>query len=135
MDMYVARQPILDRAGRLFAYELLFRPDAVHNEFGGAESSAATLQVLANSLLAIGLDNILAGKKAFVNFDRALLVGGFASILPPETLVVEILESVEPDAAIISACRKLRSLGYSIALDDFVPDSRFNLLVAIIDPR
>jgi EAL and modified HD-GYP domain-containing signal transduction protein len=131
MDMYLARQPILDRAGKLFAYELLFRSDPIHNEFNGTESSAATLQVLANSLLAIGLDNILGGKKAFLNFGRALLLSGFASILPPETLVVEVLESVAPDAEVIAACRKLRTLGYSIALDDFVSDPRFDPLVAL----
>jgi len=128
MDVFVARQAIFDRKQEVYAYELLFRSDAVRNEFDGTEAASATTQVIANSLLSVGLENMLCGKKAFVNFDRTLLVGGFHSILPPETLVIEILETVEPDAEVLSACQSLSEQGYSIALDDFVADARFEAL-------
>jgi c-di-GMP-related signal transduction protein len=124
MDVFVARQAIFDRKNHLYAYELLFRSDAVSNEFDGTEAASATAQVIANSLLSVGLENMLSGKKAFVNFDRTLLIGGFQAILPPDTLVVEILESVEPDNHVLEACGELRKQGYSIALDDFVQHPR-----------
>ena len=76
MNVFVARQAILDRAGQLHGYELLFRSDDSNNQFDGTDSASATTQVMANSLLAIGLENILCGKKAFFNFDRDLLLGG-----------------------------------------------------------
>jgi c-di-GMP-related signal transduction protein len=120
MDVFVARQAIFDRKNHLYAYELLYRSDPVSNEFDGTEAASATAQLIANSLLSAGLDNLLCGKKAFVNFDRTLLVGGFQAILPPDTLVVEILESVHPDDQVLDACRMLGKQGYSIALDDFV---------------
>jgi c-di-GMP-related signal transduction protein len=124
MEVFVARQAIFDRNKNVYAYELLYRSDAVTNEFDGTESASATAQVIANSLLAVGLENMLCGKKAFVNFDRTLLIGGFQGVLPPDTLVVEILESVQPDTEVMEACQKLRKQGYFIALDDFVPDDR-----------
>jgi c-di-GMP-related signal transduction protein len=96
MDLFVARQPIFDRARQLYAYELLFRSDDLHNEFDGTDSSSATTQVIANSLLTIGLENVACGKKVFLNFYRDLPMGGLHSILPRETIVLEILESVEP---------------------------------------
>ena len=131
MDVFVARQPIFDRKGQLYGYELLFRSDLDNNEFDGSEAASATMQVIANSIFSIGLENLVCGKKAFFNFNRTLLMGGLLSILPKESVVVEILESVEPDAEIVTACRELYAQGYTIALDDFVRDPRFEPLTEI----
>jgi len=92
----------------LYGYELLFRPTQCPG-IDGCDSSVATMQVLSNSLLSIGFDNVAGGKKVFVNFDRNLLVGGMPAVLPPENLVVEVLESVEPDAEVVAACESLRN--------------------------
>lgn len=129
MDVFVARQPIFDRDRNVYAYELLFRSGAEHNEFDGNEN--ATTEVVANSLLSIGLDNMLDGKKGFVNFDRASLVSGLHSILPRELVVIELLETVEPDDEVIAMCEQLRTQGYLLALDDFVNHPRFEPLAEI----
>jgi EAL and modified HD-GYP domain-containing signal transduction protein len=120
LDVYVARQAIFDRARRVHGYELLFRANGVQNEFDGSDPSAATAQVLANSLLAIGLENLVGEKLAFVNFDRELLLKEWHSLLPRRNAVIEVLETVEPDPQVLAACQKLREQGYQIALDDFV---------------
>jgi c-di-GMP-related signal transduction protein len=124
MEVFVARQAIFDRENQVYAYELLYRSDEITNQFDGTEPASATAQVVANSLLSVGVENMLSGKKAFVNFDRTLLIGGFQAILPPDSLVIEILETVEPDSDVLDACGKLTREGYSIALDDFVADAR-----------
>ncbi|MGA2711977.1 MAG: HDOD domain-containing protein [Bryobacteraceae bacterium] len=120
MDVWVARQPILDRKQQLYAYELLFRSHQTSDRFDGAEAASATTQVIADTILGIGLDNLLSGHKAFINFDRSLLLGGLCSILPRNDVVIEVLETVEPDAEVLAACRNLYEQGYVIALDDFV---------------
>jgi c-di-GMP-related signal transduction protein len=132
MDVFVARQPIFDRKRQLDAYELLYRPDGDHGEFDGTEATSATMQVLASSLFSIGLDSLLGGKRAYLNFDRALLTCGVHSILPPETVVLEILESVDPDLELVAACEELQKQGYTLALDDFVPHDRFEALTQIV---
>jgi EAL and modified HD-GYP domain-containing signal transduction protein len=80
----------------------------------------ATVQLIANSLFSIGLENLLGGKPAYVNFDRKLLVSGTHGVLPPEMLVVEVLETVPADPEVLAACQALREQGYQVALDDFV---------------
>lgn len=120
MDVLVARQAIFDRERRVHGYELLFRSEAGQNAFDGTEGSLATRQVLANSLLVIGLENLVGTKKAFVNFGRAPLLQGWHSSLPVENTVIELLETVEPDDDVIAACAELRRQGYQLALDDFV---------------
>lgn len=130
MDAFVARQAIFDRDSRVYAYELLYRAGAGHNEFTGSDEDDTTLDVIAGSLLTIGLNRIAAGKKAFINFGRNLLVDGLVSMLPKESVVIEVLETTEPDPEVVQCCRKLRDLGYTIALDDFVWNPRFEELAA-----
>jgi c-di-GMP-related signal transduction protein len=120
MDVLVARQAIFDRERRVYGYELLFRSDAERNEFDGTEASLATKQVLANSLLIIGLENLVGAKKAFVNFGRGPLLQGWYASLPRGSTVIELLETVEPDSEVLEACRNLRKAGYQLALDDFM---------------
>lgn len=120
MDVLVARQAIFDRDRRVHGYELLFRSNAGQNEFDGTEGGLATQQVLANSLLVIGLENLVGTKKAFVNFGRGPLLQGWHASLPRGSTVIELLETVEPDTEVLEACRNLREQGYQIALDDFV---------------
>ena len=133
LDVYVARQAIFDRARRVHGYELLFRADGIKNEFDGSDAVSATAEVLANSLLAIGLENLIGGKLAFVNFNRELLLNGWHAVLPKKRAVIEILETVEPDAEVVDACRKLREQGYQIALDDFVLRDRYEPLLRLAD--
>ncbi|HTP89589.1 MAG TPA: EAL domain-containing protein [Bryobacteraceae bacterium] len=113
----VGRQPILDRNGQTFAYELLFRSSA-ENRFDASDGSTATKAVISNACMAIGCNRVLSGKPGFINFTRQLLLDGQAEVLPKERVVVEVLEDVEPDADVQEVCRRLKERGYRIALDD-----------------
>jgi EAL and modified HD-GYP domain-containing signal transduction protein len=115
---YVARQPIFDREERVFGYELLFR-DGFENAFTGPDSDAASRATLDSSLL-VGLDVLCDGRRAFLNCTQDTLIKGLVSLLPSQSTVVEILESVQPDPNVIAACQQLKEAGYLIALDDFV---------------
>jgi len=129
MDVFVARQAILNRQKDLFAYELLFRSDPDKNHFDGTNASSATSQLIANTLFSNGLEGLLGGKKGFINFDRNMLLDGPWSLLPKELIVIEVLETVEPDEPVLAACRRLRDQGYTIALDDFEHHLKFDPLI------
>jgi c-di-GMP-related signal transduction protein len=133
MDVLVARQAIFDRDRRVHGYELLFRSQAGQNEFDGTEGGLATRLVLANSLLVIGLENLIGNKRAFVNFGRGPLLQGWHSPLPPANTVIELLENVEADDEVIEACQELRKQGYLLALDDFVFRTGCERLLQVAD--
>jgi c-di-GMP-related signal transduction protein len=116
---FVARQPIFDRTQKVFGYELLFR-DGLENCFS-AEPNAASLSTLDTSLL-FGLNTLCDGHLAFVNCTRDTLLKDLVTLLPPQETVVEILETVEPGDRVVAACKRLRTAGYLIALDDFAPN-------------
>lgn len=115
---FVARQPILDAAQRVFGYELLFR-NGIEDYFH-ADPELAARSTLDSSLL-VGLNVLCDGRRAFVNCTRAVLIHDLITLLPPDQTVVEVLETVPPDERVIAACRRLKKSGYVIALDDFAP--------------
>jgi EAL and modified HD-GYP domain-containing signal transduction protein len=129
MDVFLARQPVFDRERRVYGYELLYR-SSTNNVFDGTDATSATTQLLANSLLTFGLDRLVGEARAFVNFGRELLLSEFASVLPKDRTVIELLETVEPDEAVVKACQELRRQGYLLALDDFVVDGSQDCLLA-----
>ena len=128
---YLARQPILTRARDLFGYELLFR-NGIQDSCEGLELEFASTSLLDTSFL-IGLEKISAGHKIFINCPRDFLLRGYISLFPPDSVVVEILESVKPDREVIEVCRGLKQAGYKIALDDYVDSPSWAPLVALAD--
>jgi len=127
----VARQPILDQVGRVYGYELLYRagPDAIDCTAAGDLASA---RVLSDAVLTLGLDLLTCGRKAFVNFTRPLLLSGAGTLLPANSVVIEVTEDVAIDGDVIDACRKLDALGFSLALDDFMPGSDAEALLPFV---
>ena len=132
MEVYLGRQPILDRGSNVSGYELLFRSSQA-NFCDLSDDVMATSQVIVNAVLGVGLDRLLGGKPAFINFDRTLLLGDWTTLLPPEKSVIEILERVPPDQEVLAACHKLREQGYALALDDCLDDERTAAFAPFVD--
>ncbi|HUU93930.1 MAG TPA: HDOD domain-containing protein [Phycisphaerae bacterium] len=118
-SVFVARQPIFHRAKNVHGYELLFRSGR-ENRYDGTDGDACTLDVIAHSFATIGLDELTAGQRGFINFTRNLLLQDVVNLLPPDQVTVEVLENINPDEEVIAACRRLKDAGYTLALDDFV---------------
>ena len=132
MDVFLARQPILDKFDKLFGYELLFR-DSEKNLYQSDDGDKATIAVIKNSFVNIGIDKVTAGKKAFINFTENILKSDIFEVLPTKSVVVEILEEIEPTEEVIELCKKIKALGYTIAIDDFVYSDKYKKLIEIAD--
>jgi EAL and modified HD-GYP domain-containing signal transduction protein len=132
MKIFVARQPIFNRQKQVVAYELLFRSG--HLEvYDAADDDAATVSVISGAFLLLGMDKATHSKRAFINFTRNLLKKDLVTQLPRQSVVIEILENIEPDAEIVEICTRLKRLGYVIALDDFIFSEKFQKLLELID--
>jgi c-di-GMP-related signal transduction protein len=132
MDVFVARQAIFDRSLKIYGYELLFRSRQI-GSFDGSDSDMATLQVMANVFLSIGADKMLGGGHAFINCPQSLLADERLGLLPRQTTVIELLESVRPVPEVIAACRNLKAQGYQLALDDFTGQPGYEPLIDLAD--
>lgn len=119
MEIFIGRQPIFDRTEKIFAYELLYRNSDL-NSFPQIDGDHATMEVLINSFLTIGLDDLSNGRPCFINFTENLLHEPIFDSLDSKHIVIEILESVQITSSLISSIRQLKDKGFRIALDDFV---------------
>lgn len=120
-DFFLARQPILDRAQELFAYELLFRA-ASSGAADVTNDSLATATVMAN-LIELGMQTVVGNALAFVNVDMAVLSSDYVQFLSPDQVVLEILETVEITPALLARVSELATLGFKFALDDVIATS------------
>jgi len=117
-SLYFARQPILDISGKTYAYELLYRSSLEQGFSPIEDDRSATAQVLVNSLNLIGLKNILGNALAFINIDEQFLMDEMVFSVPKDVFVLEILETVIINEAVIERIKELKSRGYHFALDD-----------------
>ena len=118
MYFYAARQPILDVNKNLYAYELLFR-DGVDNVFPGIDEDEATSRIIEGSQFSLGIEHLTGNKPAFINFTLDTILKNYPTMVPPSSLVVEILETVQPGKKLLEAVKELKKQGYIIALDDY----------------
>ncbi len=131
-NIFIARQPILDRLNKTYAYELLFR-SGFENAFDSLDGDLASTMLLTNSFFIFGMDEITGGKRAFINFTKKLILNETAAMFPCELMAVEILENIVPDSEFIEACRQLKRKGYKLVLDDFIFHNNLKPLMDIAD--
>ena len=132
-NVYLARQPIFDRRGKVVAYELLFRTGFNNAYDSIQDGDYASSKTITDSFATLGINLLTGGKPAFINFTRNLILDETAIIFPREILTVEVLENVTADKDVLEACRKIKHHGYMIALDDFVYRPELDGLIGLAD--
>lgn len=117
----VARQPVYDSAMTVIAYELLYRESPITARAAFADARQATLSVITNAALEIGLDQLAGGLPVHINFPREVLAENLLLPLQPQRVVIEVLEDVRADRQVVAGIEALRERGHRIALDDYTP--------------
>ncbi|WP_257211105.1 EAL and HDOD domain-containing protein [Anoxybacillus flavithermus] len=114
MDIYVGRQPIFNRNDEVIGYELLYR-NGEQNVYNSIDGDRATIDVLINSFMNIGIERLTNGSRCFINFTETLLKRELPFYFPKHLIVVEILESIPYSNELLHICKKLKKEGYVIA--------------------
>jgi c-di-GMP-related signal transduction protein len=128
----IGRQPILDRHERITAYELLFRsPGADRADI--IDPVAATATVILGALSGFGVEQVLGEHQGFVNVDENLLFDDSVELLPRESVVLELLESIRPTDAVVRRCQQLRARRWKLALDDHEYSPEYEPLYPFVD--
>lgn len=133
MEVFVARQPIMNHKNEVFAYELLYRTNEKNFFDQSVTSDVATSLLLMNSYYTFGIETLVGEARAFINFDKQLINADIPLLLNKNKIVVELLEDIIPDNLFIDKVRQLKQNGYTIALDDYVIDYPYIELVELAD--
>jgi EAL and modified HD-GYP domain-containing signal transduction protein len=80
-----------------------------------------------------GLDRLVGRRSAFVNLTRPFVVGDLPVPFAPGRAVLELLETVPADPAVIAGAARLREQGYQLALDDWAREPEREALLAYAD--
>jgi len=132
-EFFLARQPILGRDQRLVAYELLFRAAGEHEDARLTNGAAATAAVISHASQ-LGLEQVVGNKLAFVNVDADVLMDDYVRFLPPNKVILEILETVKPTEPLLARVAELKGLGFKFALDDVINHSEeVEQLLGLVD--
>src|SRR5699024_3538140 len=119
ITVYVGRQPIFDCTGNIFGYELLYRNSMINTFPQEVNPEQATIELLVNTFLTIGIDRLVGQTKSFINFSQLSLKKDIVEQLDPRFVIIELLEDVKINEGVIKTISKLRKRGFKIALDDF----------------
>jgi c-di-GMP phosphodiesterase len=129
--IFIGRQPILDRDGNLYAYELLHRRRGAEHASGDGDQMSSDM--LLNAALEADIQTLSPTRPAFINVTRNLLLNGCLDSISPDRIGLEVLETVTVDQKLLSRLRVLRNRGFKIALDDFVCSPERTALIDCAD--
>jgi EAL and modified HD-GYP domain-containing signal transduction protein len=115
----VARQAIYGPEKDVIAYELLYRRSEGANKADVIDGRRATLEVVTNSVLEIGLDKLVGDLPIQINYPEELLAANFIVPAQPKRVVIEVLETVRATDEVLAGIKAMRSRGHQVALDDF----------------
>ncbi len=122
----------MNQHGDIFAYELLYR-NSDENFFPGVDSDTATIGLLVNTFLSIGIDKVSGDSLSFINFSGELLAQDIFTNLKPERVVIEILENVEITPSLLTKMRVLKDAGFKLALDDFILQKQYMVHIELFE--
>jgi len=119
----LAREPILDRTGRVRGHELLFR------DAGSGPSERATARLLVAGAGDAELASLTGGLPAWFKVSRQFLLAFDPLPLAPGSVVLELEPDPIVDEALLTRLRLLRDEGHAVALDDFLPRDELDPLL------
>lgn len=127
---YLARQPILDRRGAVFGYQLRFHGVAERSDAAdlGPESRG-----ILDALALFGTERFTGGAWGFVACTAELFRGELLGGLPTQLTVLEIPRSAELSPQLLQCCKNLTQMDFRLALAGFEPDDPRQALLPVID--
>ena len=132
-ELFLGRQPILDRKQNLAAFELLFRS----GHFNGAQvedDMFASATVINHAFSELGVETVLGKHTGFINLSAPLIMSDVIELLPKNKVVLEILETVRVTDPLVQRCHELKQAGFTLALDDFTGrEHEFRPLLDVVD--
>ena len=132
-DIFVGRQPIYNRNLGIYGYEMLFRAGSENNARTTLCGDGATSQVIINTFLDMGLDNLVGKAMACINLSERFLLDDDALPLPAERVILDIQPSITINEPTLAALQRLKTAGFTLALEDFHEVPNFSALLKLAD--
>jgi len=129
-EVFIGRQPVLDTEMNVFAYELQF-----HQGLNPSQKTLeATEALIKKTQDEIGFQSIVGEHTAMLHLPSQLIKkDSLPNFDDTQQFVLEIPNNVMSDVTVLRNLKELKSLGSSIALDDFIDNDSSVKLASISD--
>jgi len=121
-NIYIAKQPILNKDAEVFAYELLYRDTESSSNIKNRKE--ATVSVLSSTINRFGIKKLLGGYKAFVKADKEFILHKVVTTIPKENFIFSLQCDDEINPEIIKRIEQLYKDGYTFAINDAILDEK-----------
>jgi len=122
----VSRQPIFNADVREIGYELLYSGNA--DDHAECSHGSGTAEAILNTS-EISLEELVGDRLAFINVDRDLIISKHCESLPKDRVVLEIVDAIDLDDALLRRLRELKGLGYRISVGSSIGSKQFEQLL------
>jgi EAL and modified HD-GYP domain-containing signal transduction protein len=129
-EIFIARQPILNRNEEIVAYELRFHSDNTAPQVTNVLQASA--HVIAGALTQFGME-ILGKGKGFVSVNAEMLLSDAIELLPKEKMMLQIVGTEMTDPRLIQRVKELKKKGFNLALRHFRDDGSHLSLLEVVD--
>ena len=131
-DLFIGRQAICNAHLGVFAYELLFRTPTRTAPPEAANTDAATSSVILAAFQDIGIERLAGNRPIAINLSSGLLDRAASFPAPPQRVILDLpLELAR--AQNLPVLRELKSLGFTLALNDFEFSARLVPVYELLD--
>ena len=128
MNAYIARLPVFDAAGNVFAYRLPYRAE----ENGSFEYVTPDAEET-NKLFDFDVRRLVGKSRAFIYFSDEMLRARLPLFFSHDILTVCVHANQLNDAGIMNICRDLKERGFMLALEDFEYSKAYDEIFRFVD--
>lgn len=130
--IFTARQPVFDREGKVWGFELFFRHSANAGEAEFDDATIASVRTIADGFTIVR-DSFPPDSLILINLTEQLLADGAMLAVPPQRGVAELTLVTGVSPGLIESLEKLKLLGYMVALDNFTGQPELMPLLDVVD--
>lgn len=116
MDAYIVRQPIINKAQSVEAYEIVYQQDS-STLYNKKDTSVATSII--SFFNQLDSNSFLDGKDAFLTFTPNLLMQNIPKIFDEKKLVIQIEDNILVNPEAVGILKRYKERGYRMALCGF----------------
>lgn len=129
-DIFLGRQPILDKNEAIVAYDLVFQSDSRAPQANVLQASAG---LITSALTQFGIETLLGRGKGFIGVTEEILLSDAIELLPKEKIVLGISGTALIEPRFIQRSKELKKKGFSFALQSLSDDGSHLPMLDVID--
>ncbi|MFA7239269.1 MAG: helix-turn-helix domain-containing protein [Sulfuricellaceae bacterium] len=131
-DIFLARQPILDRRQSIVAYELLYR-SGISEHANIVNHLEASARVITYAFSDLGIGTALGRSNCYINVNSEMLMNSVIELLPCGNVTLELIGLSDTSSALIKRCQELRGGGVKLAISDYMSEESAKQLLPFVD--